>query len=189
MDWRTLYGRGVAGRTDFGRTLRRSLDSEARPRILLESDTRLDRLKQGAPTAGRRPIEHLDGWAFAANDSVTMSNGTVALRHVRVHCAAREAPEWDQPILHTLEEQVVELLCRSRDGVLEFAFCPRWEPGLVRGVELGPTFFRRPTEPATQGVIRAHVRQSMKAAGSIARRQTTGSSRSRRSQMTISSCG
>jgi oxidase EvaA len=89
-----------------------------------------------------------------------MTDGKLALRHVRVRCATREMPEWDQPILHTLEEQVVELVCRSRDGVLEFAFCPRWEPGLVRGAELGPTFFRRPTEPATPGVIRARVRQS-----------------------------
>jgi dTDP-4-dehydro-6-deoxy-alpha-D-glucopyranose 2,3-dehydratase len=51
-------------------------------------------------------------------------------------------------------------LCRSRDGILEFGFCPRWEAGLVKGAELGPTFFRRPTEPATSGLIQARVRQS-----------------------------
>lgn len=160
MDWRRLSAHGGAGRGDFSRALRRSIDSEARPVILQETDAWLDRLKQGAPTTGHRPIEHLDGWGFDANGPVTMTDGKLALRHIRVHCATREAPEWDQPIIHAFEEQVVELLCRSRDGVLEFAFCPRWEPGLVRGAELGPTFFRRPTEPATSGVIRACVRQS-----------------------------
>jgi oxidase EvaA len=159
-DWRTLAARGGAGRGDFGRALRRSLDSEARPAVLQDTHAWLSRLKQGAPTTEHRSVEHLDGWAFDANEPVTMTDGKLALRHVRVHCATRETPDWDQPILHTLEEQVVELVCRNRDGVLEFAFCPRWEPGLVRGAELGPTFFRRPAEPATPGVIRARVRQS-----------------------------
>jgi len=107
-----------------------------------------------------RPIENLNGWTFNANDTVTMTNGKLMLRHIQVHCATRETSEWDQPILHTLDEQIIELLCRSQDGVLEFAFCPRWEPGLVRGAELGPTFFRRSTEPVTPGIIRARVRQS-----------------------------
>jgi dTDP-4-dehydro-6-deoxy-alpha-D-glucopyranose 2,3-dehydratase len=159
-DWRTLSAHGGADHGDFSRTLRRSLDSAARPQSLQETNVRLDRLRQGAPATVHRPVEHLEGWTFDSNDSVTMTDGKLALRHVRVRCATREMPEWDQPILHTLEEQVVELVCRSRDGVLEFAFCPRWEPGLVRGAELGPTFFRRPTEPATPGVIRARVRQS-----------------------------
>jgi dTDP-4-dehydro-6-deoxy-alpha-D-glucopyranose 2,3-dehydratase len=159
-DWRTLSEPGSARRSDFGRALQRSLDSEVRPHVLQETDARLDRLKQAAPATRRQSVDHLDGWAFDASDFVTLTNGKLALRHIRVHCATREMVEWDQPILHTLEEQVVELVCRSVDGVLEFAFCPRWEPGLVRGAELGPTFFRRPTEPATPGIIRARVRQS-----------------------------
>ncbi len=159
-DWHTLAARGGVRRDDFSRALRCSLDSEVRPEILQEANERLDRLKRDAPTTEQRPVEHLDGWTFDANAPVTMSNGKLALRHIRVHSATRETPEWDQPILHTLEEQVAELVCHSRDGILEFAFCPRWEPGLIRGAELGPTFFRRPTEPATPGVIRARVRQS-----------------------------
>lgn len=160
MDWHTLAARGGAGRGDFSRILRRSLDSQVRPEILQEANARLDHLKQGAPTTEHRPVEHLDGWAFDADASITMSNGKLALRHIRVHSATRETPEWDQPILHTLEEQIAELVCRSRGGILEFAFCPHWEPGLVRRAELGPTFLRLPTEPATPGVIRARVRQS-----------------------------
>ena len=159
-DWRILRTRDGTHLSDFGRALQSSIDSEVRPRALQESLAGLDRLKQAAPTVRHRPIENLNGWTFNANDTVTMTNGKLMLRHIQVHCATRETSEWDQPILHTLDEQIIELLCRSRDGVLEFAFCPRWEPGLVRGAELGPTFFRRSTEPVTPGIIRARVRQS-----------------------------
>ncbi|CAN5455842.1 NDP-hexose 2,3-dehydratase family protein [soil metagenome] len=159
-NWRVLSARGHGDRSDFGSALRASVEREPRPEIFQEALARLDRLKQAAPTVERRPIENLSGWTFNANDAVTMTNDRLTLRHIRVHCATRETHEWDQPILHTLEEQIVELLCRSRDGVLEFAFRPQWEPGLVSGAELGPTFFRRPAEPITQGIIRARVRQS-----------------------------
>jgi oxidase EvaA len=157
-DWRTLSG--GAGREGFGGALWRSLDSEPRPSLLRETQVRLDRLKQRAPTPMRRPVEHLDGWGFDAEGPVIMANGELALRQIEVHCATREAPHWDQPILQTLQEQIVELLCRNLDGTLEFAFRPYWEPGLVSGAELGPSFFRCPAGPTTPGIIRARVRQS-----------------------------
>jgi oxidase EvaA len=157
-DWRILSAHNH-NQSDFGRALHNSLYSEARPEVLQEASVRLDRLKQAMPAVSHRPIEYLDGWTFDANDTVTMSDGRLALHHIQVHCATRETPEWDQPILHVPEE-IVELLCRSKDGLLEFAFCPRWEPGLVKGVELGPTFFHQPDEPVTPGIIRARVHQS-----------------------------
>lgn len=159
-DWRALSACEGGARSDFGRTLRRSLESAPQPDVVQATVALLDRLKQGAPKTTRRPIDHLHGWSFAPSDPVTLGNGKLALRHIRVRCATRETPEWDQPILQTLEDQVVELWCRSCDGILRFAFRPRWEPGLVNEVELGPTLFRRPTEPAAPGVVRASVRQS-----------------------------
>jgi len=160
MDWRMWLAGSRDSGNEFGRALRDSVHAEVRSGILQDALMRVDRLKEAMPAVRHRPIESLDGWTFTPNDAVTMSDGRLALRHIEVHCATREIPHWDQPILGVLEEAVVELLCRDRDGLLEFAFCPRWEPGLVRGVELGPTFFRGPAEPATPGTVRARVRQS-----------------------------
>jgi len=160
MDWR-MWSAGSRDRgNEFGQALRDSLHAEVRSGILQDALMRVDRLKQAMPAVRHRAIESLDGWVFTPNDAMTMTNGRLALRHIEVHCATRETPHWDQPILRVLEEAIVELLCRNRDGLLEFAFCPRWEPGLVRGVELGPTFFSGPAETGTPGTVRARVRQS-----------------------------
>lgn len=159
-DWRRLFGCDGAGPDAFALALWRSLDSAPRPSVLRETQARLDRLKQLAPTPRARPVEHLDGWGFDAEGPVIMANSELALRQIKVHCATREAPDWDQPMLQTLADQIVELLCRNRGGVLEFAFRPYWEPGLVSRAELGPSFFRHPAGPTTPGIIRAHVRQS-----------------------------
>lgn len=159
-DWRRLSAGLEAGRDDFGRTLYASVCSEVRPDVIRQAAARLEHLRQTAPAVEVRPIDRLDDWTFDANAPIIMTNDGLELRHIRVHCATREVAEWDQPILGSLEEQVVELLCRDRDGILEFAFCGRWEPGLLKGAELGPTFFRRPGEPTTPGIVRARVRQS-----------------------------
>lgn len=159
-DWRMLSRCDSSDQSDFGRDVRTSLDSEVRSDVVRKTNAWLEHLKQEGPTVRQRSVENLDGWTFDAENPVTMDNGKLALRHIRVHCATRETPDWDQPILGTHEEQVVELLCRKHDGVLEFAFRPRWEPGLVNGAELGPTFFREPTEPVTPGIVHIRVRQS-----------------------------
>jgi oxidase EvaA len=157
-DWRELCGR--PGGDAFARALRRSLDAAPRPAALAEAGDRLARLRAAAEPPRLRPVEHLPGWRFNPDDPVIMTDGVLALRQIEAHCATREAPHWDQPIMQTLAEDIVELLCRDRDGVLEFGFRPRPEPGLLSGAELGPSHIRKPGDVGSDGTLRARVHQS-----------------------------
>ena len=89
-----------------------------------------------------------------------MTNGHLAIRHIRVRAETREVTDWDQPIFDTYFEQAIDLDCGRADGTLQFGFRPCWEPGLHAGAELAPTRVGSLTGATASGAIRLSVRQS-----------------------------
>jgi oxidase EvaA len=81
----------------------------------------------------------MPGWRLDAGSPTTITDGQLSIRHIHVHAQTREVNHWDQPIFDNHFEQIVDLDCGWADGMIEFAFRAYWEPGLRKGVELGPT--------------------------------------------------
>lgn len=89
-------------------------------------------------------INDIAGWHFDLSDPETLKGREYSVKHIKVGARLREVEEWDQPIIDSHREGLIELVCGRINGVINFAFNPQIEPGLVNSAELGPTFIREP---------------------------------------------
>lgn len=92
------------------------------------------------------PLEKLDVWALTDEGVVPIEGKPFIVRHIKVVTDGREVPTWDQPIIDSVGQGYVELVCGRIDGVLHFLFRPQIEIGLCNSVELGPTMVVEPGE-------------------------------------------
>ena len=113
-----------------------------------------------APTVEVCALERMPGWNFDTGNPITMTDGRLSIRHIRVHAETREVTDWDQPTFDNLFEQAIDLECGRANGTLQFGFRPCWEPGLHAGAELAPTRLASLAANTFPGVVRLTVRQS-----------------------------
>lgn len=108
-------------------------------------------------------LSALPGWTLTDRSLISADVATSVLS-VAVTTTDREVAAWCQPLLHT-SETTCDLWCApGDDGLLRFAFRYATEPGLITGVELGPTVqsdapIRPPPTPA-DAAVHLEVRQS-----------------------------
>ncbi|EKE14045.1 MAG: dTDP-4-keto-6-deoxy-L-hexose2,3-dehydratase [uncultured bacterium] len=85
------------------------------------------------------PLEKLNDWKITDIGIVPDNKKSYKVRYLKVTTKNREVPEWDQPIIDSYEEGLVNLVCGRIDGVLHFYFSIITEPGLYNHTELSPT--------------------------------------------------
>ena len=88
------------------------------------------------------PIDRLSTWQMDDWRIFSTEHPGLEVRHVRVASSEREVELWDQPLLAADSEGVATLLCQEREGVLQFLFVARAEPGFDEYVQLGPSHHR-----------------------------------------------
>ena len=113
-----------------------------------------------APTVDICTLERMPGWRFDTSNPITLTDGRLSIRHIRVHAETREVTDWNQPIFDNDFELTIDLECRRADGMLQFGLRPCWEPGLQAGAELAPTRVASLVANTFPGVVRLTVRQS-----------------------------
>lgn len=152
--WRELVGRAPfsRGASQLSRELAESAatcDDRAEQCVRAE----LAAARATAPSAARVSL-----------NEVPLEHRQFRVRHVRVTARGREVPTWDQPIIDSTGEGLVELTCGRRDGILKFLFAPASEPGLHNRIELGPSRCVAPGEARTaraaNGKLLLECRQS-----------------------------
>lgn len=103
------------------------------------------------------PLDELPGWALTDTGIAPVAGGRFAVRQIMVRVVGREVPRWDQPIVDSTGEGLVELWLRADGPVPRLAFRLVAEPGLAHRVELtasrvvvpGDT----PAEPSVGAVV------------------------------------
>ena len=147
--------------TPFRRRLVRSAAAPPVPDPVLTSLT--ERQSRAKQALHERALSALRGWSFT-DRSLSAAASATSLICVAVTTEDREIAAWCQPLLHT-DETTCDLWCApGDDGVLRFAFRYAIEPGLIAGVELGPTSQSDAPTPTPRtpadAVVRLEVRQS-----------------------------
>lgn len=56
-----------------------------------------------------------------------------------VEADSREVPSWDQPLVQSISQDRIELICQKRSGILHFLIRARAEIGFKECVQYGPT--------------------------------------------------
>ncbi|HJQ59318.1 MAG TPA: NDP-hexose 2,3-dehydratase family protein [Vineibacter sp.] len=166
MPWDVLAPNGpfTAPSDEFGEALRDSFARPADTAVLATSDQRLALARRSGDAATAVPLDALDGWDVGADGGVTSAASPLSVRHIRVSSRSREVSQWDQPILDTAHAARADLTATRVAGTLRFGFSLCREPGLLRRVELGPTWLGLETATAPDGSetgrVVAHCRQS-----------------------------
>jgi oxidase EvaA len=160
-NWVRLAGRLPFQRDDdFSREINASFRAPIRANSLERTAAVLKGLRTRAPTVEKCALEKMQAWRFDTSNPITMKNGHLSIRHIRVHAETREVTDWDQPIFDNDFEQEIDLDCGRAKGTLQFGFRPCWEPGLHAGAELAPTRIGSLAAATASGAIRLSVRQS-----------------------------
>ena len=160
-DWKLLAGRSpFPGTDELSRELKSSFSAPVRRDVVDNVFTTLQALRIAAPKIETCALSRMPGWRFDADNPITMTDGQLSIRHVRVHAQTREVSDWDQPIFDNNFEQAINLDCGRANDLLQFAFRPCWEPGLRAIAELGPTAITIPPIFTSTGEVKISVRQS-----------------------------
>lgn len=103
-------------------------------------------------------LSELSEWSIGQKTIENSTGSAFYVCQVDVTTSQREVEHWDQPLFAAKEDGHVVLLCRDRDGVLEFGFRPRHEIGFVTGAQFGPSIQESDEEvpPATPLVSCMH---------------------------------
>lgn len=146
-DWRALVpgGRPFArwrGGGGFGEALLGSFEASESPSEHADDVVSgwLDRLRAGLGL--RRTglaLDDLAGWRLERERLVDVEERAFEVRGYRVEARTREVPVWDQPLVHTLHEERVDLVTQRRRGVLHLLLRASAEAGLREGFEFGPS--------------------------------------------------
>jgi len=85
------------------------------------------------------PLKDLSEWEVG-DDEIRHRDGLFfSVIQVRVHAADREVTDWDQPLIMAKHLAAVTLVCRERNGVLNFLLRAASQIGNASGAELQPT--------------------------------------------------
>lgn len=147
--WRLLGSGGhlFAGRqahAHFGDRLARSYARPVRPMLIQTATAAVEKLRGDiALSLEICGLDELDDWKLTP-DSIESRTGAqdILVEHFEVFAPGREVERWDQPLVRSLEEDEVTLLCQEREGTLMFLLRPAFEVGLTGGVEVGASFKR-----------------------------------------------
>ena len=86
-------------------------------------------------------LDQLPGWARSNSVLETTDRaGALEVRQFVINAPEREKTRWDQPLVKSLDRDLVCLLCQQRGDELRFLLRPAYEIGLTGGVELGPSY-------------------------------------------------
>lgn len=85
------------------------------------------------------PLNQLNDWKITNFGIDPIQKKPYKIRYLKVTAKNREVPEWDQPIIDSYEEGLVNLVCGRIEGILHFYFSIIIEPGLYNHAELSPT--------------------------------------------------
>ncbi|UTT61974.1 NDP-hexose 2,3-dehydratase family protein [Microcella humidisoli] len=109
-------------------------------------------------------VDALDGWRLDDIGITPLASGPFHVRHIAVRCWGREVERWDQPIIDSVDDGLVEVWVDDRGPHPLFGLTPVTEPGLLHRVELTATRVRAPGERSreapTAGEVIAAVHQS-----------------------------
>ena len=95
----------------------------------------------------------LEGWTFA-DEGIQRDDATgFRVCHFDVTTTQREVDHWDQPLVTVRKNGNAVLLCRERDGILEFGFRPRHEIGFPNGAQFGPSAQDEEEVPASRPLL------------------------------------
>ncbi|MFJ6696953.1 NDP-hexose 2,3-dehydratase family protein [Streptomyces sp. NPDC091272] len=90
-------------------------------------------------TAHRRPLRDLPGW-HSTPEQITHEDGRhFGIIGVTAEVAHREVAVWDQPLLSPEGRGIVAFVIKAIEGVAHLLVHARFQPGLLDGVEMGPT--------------------------------------------------
>jgi oxidase EvaA len=84
------------------------------------------------------PLDKLLNWEITDFEIRPLREKSFRVRYLKVTAKNREVPDWDQPIVDSYKEGLVNLVCGRIDGVLYFHFSIINEPGLYNNAELSP---------------------------------------------------
>lgn len=156
-----VEGTPFKGFDPFSRDLAHSYQSIVRKDILKYVQQRLNRIALKQVGVSSVSLEELPGWKLNTGNEITLTNGSLSVRHIQVSSYTREVSHWDQPIMDSGSEMVIDLFCTRKEGMLLFGFRTDWEPGFVNRVELAPS--RMVTQEESKdgrGEVKLSVRQS-----------------------------
>ncbi|MFC1981252.1 NDP-hexose 2,3-dehydratase family protein [Chloroflexota bacterium] len=146
--WEMLVDRAPFARycTPFGIDLAHSAIHGGNHKSITRIHKELMSLSTKISTPEIVPLEKLDDWAITDEGVIPIKGKPFIIRHIQIITDGREVPAWDQPIIDSVGQGHVELVCGRIDGVLHFLFRPQIEIGLYKAVELGPTMVVEPGE-------------------------------------------
>lgn len=93
------------------------------------------------------PLEKLNNWKITEFGIEPIQKKPYKIRYLKVTAKNREVPEWDQPVIDSYEESLVNLVCGRINGILHFSFLIISEPGLYNNAELSPTLIKLSNYP------------------------------------------
>ena len=85
------------------------------------------------------PLHNLSGWKMNEERIIDVLEDDFQVQAYQVEVKGREVEAWDQPLIHSINEGLVVLLCQERKGILHFLFRPSIEIGFREYVQLGAT--------------------------------------------------
>lgn len=160
--WQLLVDRTpfTRRRDELGGWLAASLQEAGDPHAVRVAVTRA----AAAVVPGRiESLDELPGWSRTASGIASDDGAAFAVRQIAVRVAGREVPHWDQPIVDSAGEGLVELWLRADGPVARLGFRLVAEPGLAHGVELTGSRVTPPGHPLpdpTPAPVLARVAQS-----------------------------
>jgi oxidase EvaA len=161
--WSALLGREPFSRRgdEWSARLAASLAAEADVAPVTDA---LRAARRAAPAAATIAVDALEGWHLHDGGVAPAGDGPFHVRHIAVRCLGREVERWDQPIIDSAGEGLVELWVDDRGPHPLFGLVPVAEPGLLHRVELTATIVRAPgsagVEQSSAGEVIAAVQQS-----------------------------
>lgn len=110
------------------------------------------------------PLDAMDGWDVTDTGIRRQDRGGFSVRQIAVKTQYREVSHWDQPIVDSISEGEIILMCGRKNGILHFLLRLQIEPGLENLIEFGPSETRvsgsRTTADGVVGTVIAECRQS-----------------------------
>ncbi|MEX0881565.1 MAG: NDP-hexose 2,3-dehydratase family protein [Candidatus Saccharimonadales bacterium] len=143
--WEELVNRKPFSRysSPFAKDLQKSFQSQSVAKLKkIQADLKIFRSE--AHPIQIIDIDKIDGWRMTEYGLKALSGRPFDVKYIRVIARTREVPTWDQPIIDSTCSGYIDLVCGRKDGVLQFLFSMRREPGLHDYVELSPTFIQEP---------------------------------------------
>lgn len=143
--WDALVNRKPFTRSanTFSSELEASFHKTGRQSIpALKKDMMELRRRYSSPTL--IPLNELTGWVVENYGLTPLDGKPFEIFQISVHVEGRETPAWDQPIISSIGEGYVELVCGRINGLLHFLFTLQIEAGLFDMAELGPSLIVEP---------------------------------------------